>query len=67
MTLASAKGASTLSVFDPSGELNVPFKVPPPASDISVTLNNEGENTVALRMLEVRAEDWPFELPLVPT
>ena len=61
-TLASTKVTLT-SISDPVRELCVPFRVPPHASDISISLMNEGEDTVALRALEVRAEDWPFELP----
>ena len=66
VTLASARVALT-PIFDPARELCVPFKVPPPVSDISITLTNEGNGTIALRAIEVRAEGWSFELPLLLT
>jgi SAM-dependent methyltransferase len=65
VTLVSARGALP-STLDPARGLRVPFNVPPPANDISITVTNEGNGTAALRAIEVRAEGWPFELPLVP-
>jgi hypothetical protein len=53
--------------FDPSRELCVPFKVGHPVSDISITLANEGNGTLALHAIEVRAEGWSLELPLLLT
>jgi SAM-dependent methyltransferase len=66
VTLASARVALT-PIFDPSRELCVPFKVGHPVSDISITLANEGNGTMALRAIEVRAEGWSSELPLLLT
>jgi hypothetical protein len=66
VTLASARSTPT-SVFDLPPELCVPFKVSPPASDIRITLTNEGHCTIALRAIEVRAEGWSFELPPLST
>jgi hypothetical protein len=65
VTLASARSALP-STLDPARGLRVPFNVPPAANDISITVSNEGNGTAALRAIEVRAEGWPFELPLVP-
>jgi SAM-dependent methyltransferase len=66
VTLALARVALT-PIFDPASELFVPFQVPPPASDISITLTIEGHGTIALHAIEVRAEGWSFELPLLLT
>jgi SAM-dependent methyltransferase len=66
VTLASARGALP-STLDPARGLCVPFDVPPLANGITITVINEGKGTASLRAIEVRAEGWPFELPLVPT
>jgi hypothetical protein len=63
--VASAFAQGTLRSSDPA--LSVPFEVPPPASDISITLTNEGSDPIALRGIEVRAEGWSYELPLLLT
>lgn len=64
VTLASARGALP-STSDPVRGLCVPFEIPPPAKDIRIRVINYGNGTAALRVLEVRADGWPFELPLV--
>jgi SAM-dependent methyltransferase len=67
VTLASAKGILTSSIFDPARDPCLSFKIPPPASNVSITLTNEGSGSIALRAIEVRAEGWSFELPLLLT
>jgi hypothetical protein len=66
VTLAASRVALTQTI-DPARELCVPFKVPSPVSDISITLTTEGEGAVALRAIEVRAEGSSFELPVLLT
>ena len=63
VTLAASR-VTLAQTIDPASELCVPFEVPSPPSDISITLITEGEGAVALRAIEVRAEGWSFELPV---
>jgi SAM-dependent methyltransferase len=66
VTLASARVALT-PILDTAREFGILFKVPPPVSDVSITLTTEGNGTIALHAVEVRAEGWSSELPLLLT
>jgi hypothetical protein len=66
VTLASARVALT-PILDTAREFGILFKVPPHVSDVSVTITSEGNGTIVLHAVEVRAEDWPSELPLLLT
>ena len=66
VTLASARVA-LIPIFDTARKFCVLFKVSPPVSDISITLTTEGNGTIALHSIEVRAEGWSSVLPLLLT